>query len=119
MLKVLHHDETLSNLSNNIIEYVLGFRRKANLYLDYQGDIMKIKQLYSYKFNIKPHLHIQIAEGCDFFADGNDMHKNLFIDSHYIKGDSFYTDREVRFTTVYKYGMYMLNEKIIKFYDKN
>jgi antitoxin component YwqK of YwqJK toxin-antitoxin module len=42
----------LSLLNNNIIEYVL------NLYLDYQEDITKIKQLYKYKFNFFKHFGI-------------------------------------------------------------
>jgi antitoxin component YwqK of YwqJK toxin-antitoxin module len=41
----------LNLLHNNLIEYIL------NLYLDYEKDILKLKQLFpQYKFSIKPHL---------------------------------------------------------------
>jgi antitoxin component YwqK of YwqJK toxin-antitoxin module len=39
-------------LNNNLIEYVL------NLYLHYDKDIYKLKQLYKYKFDIKTHIKI-------------------------------------------------------------
>jgi antitoxin component YwqK of YwqJK toxin-antitoxin module len=79
MSRLLFDDKlkgTLQILSTNIIEYVL------NLYLNYEEDIIKLKKLYEYKFNIKPHIK---------------RNKSMIVGINYIQVD---------YSLIYKYDYY-------------
>jgi hypothetical protein len=68
----------LNILSNNIIEYVL------NLYLDYEKDIIKVKQLYLYKFDIKVHIN----QRKEHWNDGKFQKYCFYLDYNLIKQNS-------------------------------
>jgi antitoxin component YwqK of YwqJK toxin-antitoxin module len=81
----------LNILNNNIIEYVL------NEYLDYNTDIMKLKQLYNYKFNIKNHIACDIIYYFDsnYKFSNNIYSKLIYLDKNIIR-DRKYFDLKIK-----------------------
>jgi antitoxin component YwqK of YwqJK toxin-antitoxin module len=76
-------------LNKNIIEYVL------NLYLDYFADILKLKRLYNFKFDIEKHLFI------------NNKHKNtkyIYIDNKSWKDQNFNNQNQIQGETIFIYN---------------
>jgi antitoxin component YwqK of YwqJK toxin-antitoxin module len=81
------------------VEYIL------NSYLDYEEDIMKLKQLYKYKFNIKAHItYIQKSLEKCILLDKNLIRKkeyystgNLFTESNYKNNKLHGTNKRVTY----------------------
>jgi antitoxin component YwqK of YwqJK toxin-antitoxin module len=82
----------LQLLNKNIIEYVL------NLCLDYNKDILKMKQLYKYKFNIKTHIHYDKL----FYNNTTKLEFLLvYFDNKKIKEKNWYLNRNISYIISY------------------
>jgi hypothetical protein len=80
----------LNIINNNVIEYVL------NLYLDYEEDIIKLKQLYNFRFNIKKHFIYK-----NDYSWGNYC-KMLYLNNDLIKTKSYYSNGNIETLRNYK-----------------
>jgi hypothetical protein len=73
-------------LNNNIIEYVL------NEYLDYDEDILKLKQLFNFNFNIKKHLYIEKS----YYIEDDGIYFNIIcLSNRKIKEKNFYAYTDI------------------------
>jgi antitoxin component YwqK of YwqJK toxin-antitoxin module len=75
-------------LTKNIVEFVL------NEYLDYEEDILKLKQFLLFKFNIKKHIRYEFSD----FSEYNCPIKRTikYLDDKKIKVNTFYADTNTK-----------------------
>jgi hypothetical protein len=119
----------LSILNNNIIEYIL------NPYLDYLNDIVNLKKLYKYNFNMKPHitsnyhhllLDLKLIRDYGYYDDNQLSYKRNLRKNEYnrlvLHGISIFwwPNRKIKrkdyfiYGKLYKRQLYNINENLIE-----
>jgi antitoxin component YwqK of YwqJK toxin-antitoxin module len=85
MLSLLPCGGTLCSLNNNIIDYIL------NPYLLYYTDVIKLKQLYLFKFSLKGHLKFKTINK----KYPNSKTKIIYFEGIKYKKENFYENGQI------------------------